>query len=452
MNRPSVLPKLDGLPKHDLLTGGVPCQSWSIAGRNLGFDDDRGQLWNDAIFLLNKSRPKAFIFENVKGLADPRNRGALEHILLRIAEAGYSAAHHVINSQDYDVPQSRVRIYIIGFLDEAFHRSFRLPAHINSDRKLRDYLDACPHDKPEQDDRNVELDLFGSPTRQQRGRMSLSSNNNGHNDYFLFNDLRNGATTIHSWDIQDTTDRQKKICMLLLKNRRKRSYGCLDGNPLALRHFQELDTSICQQELDELVEMGILQEERYSFSVNFKACADLTDEEVQLLSMQKDGAIIPDAFASLREWKLKKIRYAPLLESLTEKGAIECSETRYDFKNTKISTGLFGINRIFLPSSSIFPTLVASDSNDFVTSVEIEARSIDDYRRQFVEQVYRQGNYRRISRAEACRIQGFPDTFALPEPRARWMKLLGNSVSVPVIELLIEAMCKTGVFESGDKP
>ncbi|PWL23437.1 MAG: hypothetical protein DCO96_15925 [Fluviicola sp. XM-24bin1] len=51
--------KIQELPEHDLLTAGVPCQSWSIAGRNLGFDDDRGQLWNDTIYLLNKFRPKA---------------------------------------------------------------------------------------------------------------------------------------------------------------------------------------------------------------------------------------------------------------------------------------------------------------------------------------------------------------------------------------------------------
>jgi DNA (cytosine-5)-methyltransferase 1 len=79
--------KLKTLPEHDFMTAGVPCQSWSIAGKNLGFDDDRGQLWNDTLYLLNKVRPKAFIFENVKGLADPRNAKALEYILNRIKNA-----------------------------------------------------------------------------------------------------------------------------------------------------------------------------------------------------------------------------------------------------------------------------------------------------------------------------------------------------------------------------
>ncbi len=79
--------KIKALPKHDLMTAGVPCQSWSIAGRNLGFDDDRGQLWNDTIYLLNQAKPKAFIFENVKGLVDPRNQDALSYILERVRNA-----------------------------------------------------------------------------------------------------------------------------------------------------------------------------------------------------------------------------------------------------------------------------------------------------------------------------------------------------------------------------
>lgn len=122
--------KIKELPQHDILTAGVPCQSWSIAGKNLGFDDDRGQLWNDTIYLLNQSRPKAFIFENVKGLADPRNRDALFYILKRIKDAGYFANYYVINSFDYGVPQNRVRIYIVGFREKEFSLKFNTPIRL----------------------------------------------------------------------------------------------------------------------------------------------------------------------------------------------------------------------------------------------------------------------------------------------------------------------------------
>ena len=132
--------KIQELPKHDLLTAGVPCQSWSIAGKNLGFDDDRGKLWNDTIYLLQKSKPKAFIFENVKGLVDPRNKKALFYILDRIKQAGYYADYYVINSHDYGVPQSRVRVYIIGFREKEFFDKFRLPTPLVKKKKLADIL------------------------------------------------------------------------------------------------------------------------------------------------------------------------------------------------------------------------------------------------------------------------------------------------------------------------
>lgn len=439
---------LKDLPPHDLLTGGVPCQSWSIAGRNLGFDDDRGQLWNDAIFLLNKSRPKAFIFENVKGLADPRNRMALDYILSRIREAGYFVDSHLINSFDYGVPQSRIRIYIIGFKEERFYKAFTPPAHVTEKLRLRDILDDVT-DNPDDYSANIDgqdKDLFGFAISRNKGGTSLSSNNNGFNDYFLFNDLRNGFTTIHSWDIIPTTERQKHICMLLLRNRRKETYGVLDGNPLALRHFIELDHTITQGDLNGLAELGILKTERYLYTVSNNDIGCLTGDEQLVLSKHKNGRIILDELGCDRSLKIAGIKLDAILCSLETKNIIRCEEIRYDFKHTKISTGLFGVNRIFLPSSNIFPTLVASDSNDYVTPVFVHAPNEKEYRARFLEQVYAAKRYRRVSKTEACRIQGFPSDFILPESRFRWMKLIGNSISVPVVEKLVRSICDTGVF------
>lgn len=435
--------KISKLPKHDLLTAGVPCQSWSIAGKNLGFDDDRGQLWNDTIYLLHQAKPKAFIFENVKGLADPRNSEALSYILKRIKDAGYFADYYVLNSYDYGVPQNRVRIYIVGFKDKKFHEKFKLPLPFEKKLRLGDIIDDC--DLSELNPNPLGRDLFGEVTPQKRS-MSLS-NNHGFNDYFLFNDIRNGHTTIHSWDILDTTERQKFICLLLLKNRRKSAYGTLDGNPLSLNHFKELDRSITQLELDELIEKNILKKEDYSYKIlkkKPKVC--FTAQEELILSLNVENLLIPDVLTANRELKLKRVSVMEVLCSLLDKGVIINCETRYDFKFTKISTGLFGINRIFLPTSNIFPTLVASDSNDYVTTIAISADNENDYKKQFIEKVYNRGNYRKVTQQEACKIQGFPDDFILPDSRSRWMKLIGNSVSVPVVEMISKAIVKTGVF------
>lgn len=425
--------KLKTLPEHDFMTAGVPCQSWSIAGKNLGFDDDRGQLWNDTLYLLNKVRPKAFIFENVKGLADPRNAKALEYILNRIKQAGYYSKVNVLNAYDYGVPQTRIRIYIIGFKEKKYLEKFALAPATPGCIQLSDVLDDCEAKECRQSNDN-------------NARWSLSCNEKGFNDYFLFNDLRNGSTTIHSWDIQETTDREKNICYLLLKNRRKDKYGELDGNPLNIKHFQELDSSIKESDLEVLVEKGILKRVSYLYKVR-EVSNDLSDDAKWVLNQAKNGIINFDTLKSSKELKKRKINALDTLFMLETIGAVKCIEERYDFKNTKISTGLAGINRIFLPTCKIYPTLVASDTNDYVTTENLNADNIEDFRAKFMESVYRAGNYRQISKQEACRIQGFPANFLLPPTRARWMKLIGNSVAVPVIKMLANAIVNTGVFE-----
>lgn len=425
--------KLKTLPEHDFMTAGVPCQSWSIAGKNLGFDDDRGQLWNDTLYLLNKVRPKAFIFENVKGLADPRNAKALEYILNRIKQAGYYSKVNVLNAYDYGVPQTRIRIYIIGFKEKKYLDKFALAPATPGCILLSDVLDDCEAKECRQSNDN-------------NARWSLSCNEKGFNDYFLFNDLRNGSTTIHSWDIQETTDREKNICYLLLKNRRKDKYGELDGNPLNIKHFQELDSSIKESDLEVLVEKGILKRVSYLYKVR-EVSNDLSDDAKWVLNQAKNGIINFDTLKSSKELKKRKINALDTLFMLETIGAVKCIEERYDFKNTKISTGLAGINRIFLPTCKIYPTLVASDTNDYVTTENLNADNIEDFRAKFMESVYRAGNYRQISKQEACRIQGFPANFLLPPTRARWMKLIGNSVAVPVIKMLANAIVNTGVFE-----
>lgn len=428
--------KLKTLPKHDFMTAGVPCQSWSIAGKKLGFDDDRGQLWNDTMYLLNEVRPKAFIFENVKGLADPRNSKALDYILARIKQAGYYANIYLLNAYDYGVPQTRVRIYIVGFKEEKYEKRFCIPKPNPGQVYLSDVLD----DFDEEINRKNVVNT---------ARWSLSCNEQGFNDYFLFNDLRNGHTTVHSWDIQDTTKREKEICTLLLKNRRKSLYGILDGNALSLKHFQGLDPTITFEELEKLVEKEILKHSPYYYKI-CKTLDCLEENEQYLLSCSKNGCIMVDELKLNKEFKKRKIGIMDTLRDLEMRGVVKCSEMRYDFKNTKISTGLNGINRIFLPSSKIYPTLVASDTNDYVSTEVVQATNIEEWKENFMTNVYHAKKYRKITKSEACKIQGFPSDFKLPESRARWMHLIGNSVAVPVVKMLTKAVVSTGVFDEND--
>ncbi|MDP2902707.1 MAG: DNA (cytosine-5-)-methyltransferase [Methylovulum sp.] len=440
--------QIKSLPIHDILTAGVPCQSWSIAGKNLGFDDDRGQLWNDTLYLLNQARPKAFIFENVKGLADPRNQAALAYILERVGKAGYFARHFVLNSSDYGVPQDRVRVYIIGFRHEAHLHKFRLPAPQKNTLKLVDVLQDCGEKRTAAIGLGETMDLFGDTVAdKKRYRKS-----NGMNDFFLFNDIRNGPTTIHSWDLLPTTERQQQICYLLLSNRRKRLYGRLDGNPLSLGHFQRLDRTIQAAELEALVDLGIFKKVDYTYTINPYRDFELDALEQLVLAQATEEEITLDALKECRELKMARIAFEKVLAALVEKNVLVCSEIRYEFRYTKISTGIEGVNRVFLPKSEAFPTLVASDSNDFVALKDVDADNDHDYKQSFLKEIFHKQQFRKIAKEEACLIQGFPKDFQLPEARSRWMKLLGNSVSVPVIQQLGQAILATGCLEDSVLP
>ena len=82
---------------------------------------------------------------------------------------------------------------------------------------------------------------------------------------------------------------------------------------------------------------------------------------------------------------------------------------------------------------------------------EITATNEEEFKTKFIEEIYEKGDFRKVTKEEACLIQGFPQNFILPTSRARWMKLLGNSVSVPVIQVLCKAILETGVFSLNEE-
>lgn len=101
--------------KVDILQGGVPCQAFSHAGERKGLDDPRGQLIVQFNKLINDCEPKMFLVENVKGLTTHNGGKTLIDILKMFENDGkYKVYHKVLNAKDYDVPQKRERILIIG--------------------------------------------------------------------------------------------------------------------------------------------------------------------------------------------------------------------------------------------------------------------------------------------------------------------------------------------------
>ncbi|MFM6310900.1 MAG: DNA cytosine methyltransferase, partial [Dolichospermum sp.] len=222
----------------DVIVGGVPCQPWSIAGKLKGLDDPRGQLWIDVFRVVKANQPKAFIFENVKGLTEPRNRPSLEYILDNLTSSGYVVKYQVLNSYDFGLPQDRDRIFIVGIrndLDNIW--GFTFPKPINKHYKLYDVIHDIQHIDFSKKKFTPEVLFTDGKIPGARGRFQKIDELN---DFFLFSDVRDGHTTIHSWDLIETTEIEKLICQTILKNRRKKIYGDKDGNPLSIEILQSL--------------------------------------------------------------------------------------------------------------------------------------------------------------------------------------------------------------------
>jgi DNA (cytosine-5)-methyltransferase 1 len=102
------------LPDFDFLCGGVPCQSWSIAGKRGGFEDERGNMWFQYTKILRAKQPKYFLAENVKGLLSHNEGRSMERICEELCLCGYAIDFEVLNSKNFGVPQNRERVFIIG--------------------------------------------------------------------------------------------------------------------------------------------------------------------------------------------------------------------------------------------------------------------------------------------------------------------------------------------------
>lgn len=102
------------IPDFDILCGGFPCQSFSIAGKRLGFEDSRGTMFFEVARILKEKKPKAFILENVKGITNHDGGKTLKTILDILADLDYTYVDKVINAKDVGIPQNRERWYCVG--------------------------------------------------------------------------------------------------------------------------------------------------------------------------------------------------------------------------------------------------------------------------------------------------------------------------------------------------
>ncbi len=136
------------IPSHDILTGGFPCQGFSIAGKQLGFKDERSNVFWKIMDIIKFHKPRFVIIENVKNLVSHDDGNTFKIIKESIEKENYYIKHNVLNTSSItNVPQHRERIYIICFRNKEDFEKFNLNFEKVKKDNIEHYLENNIPDK-----------------------------------------------------------------------------------------------------------------------------------------------------------------------------------------------------------------------------------------------------------------------------------------------------------------
>ena len=154
------------LGQIDLLVGGSPCQAFSMVGKRHGLEDTRGTLFYEFARVVNETKPKIFIYENVKGLLNHDNGKTWQVVKDVLHALGYDLYFQVMNSKNYGIPQHRERIFVVGFKTPP-QGGFIFPAEIPLEHSMQDFLEDYTDSKYFLKEKGIKF-VTSSKNRQKR--------------------------------------------------------------------------------------------------------------------------------------------------------------------------------------------------------------------------------------------------------------------------------------------
>lgn len=134
----------DYVGQVDILVGGSPCQSFSLFGKKQGLEDARGTLFYDYARIIKETNPKVFIYENVPAIKSNDNGHTWEIMLSVWNSLGYKITPQILNAADYDHPQLRKRMFIVGIREDLYTTPYTFPAKKELTKKSTDFLEPSP--------------------------------------------------------------------------------------------------------------------------------------------------------------------------------------------------------------------------------------------------------------------------------------------------------------------
>jgi len=237
----------------DVIIGGPPCQGFSIAGKR-DINDQRNTLPLEFIKYVEYFNPKIFVMENVKGLVSMDKGRVLKHFLEQFEAIGYKVKYKVLNCSDYEVPQIRERIFIVGVRND-IPLDFSFPEKSERIITLGEAIGDIEQIGSFEETQQYNHDMY-FPVDKKTYELLGEGN-------FLC-DLRHGENHVHSWEISlkgECSPKETSILNAISENRRKKKYGNKDGNPLSIEDIKELTNyDDISSEIKNLIRMEYLEE------------------------------------------------------------------------------------------------------------------------------------------------------------------------------------------------
>lgn len=292
------------IPPHDIITAGIPCQSFSVAGKRKGLHDLRGTLFYEVVRIAEHHAPRIILIENVKGLVNHDKGATLKMILWQFKALGYVCDYRVLNAKQFGLPQNRERVFIIARNDG---QPITWPTPPNTPTRLGSILHEEVDQKYYYSEKQLRYHLERKEKHRAKGNgfgctivypdslvtPTLTAHYCKDGSEIILSDVRSGSTTVHSWDMIPTDLEERVACKMLMRLRRRG----VDGHPVPRNHFAGLEHAIT---------------------------------------------------------------------SLIEKGIIYQVGNSIEFVHSKQNAGINGVYRLYSPSSSSFSTITAHSGNDYL--------------------------------------------------------------------------------------
>jgi modification methylase bsp6I len=187
------LPTQD-IPNFDVMIAGFPCQAFSIAGKQQGFNDKgRGDLFFELERIFKAKKPKIIFLENVKNLVSHDKGRTFEIIKQSLISNGYHIKFQVLNASQFGIAQNRERIYIVCFLDKALCDKFEFPKPFQLNKQVSDYLE---------NERNIDSKYYYKESTPFFNELSIVSD----------------AKTVYQWRRKYVRKNMSNLCPTLTAN------------------------------------------------------------------------------------------------------------------------------------------------------------------------------------------------------------------------------------------